>query len=367
MKPRRVMLDGVLIGTNLTGAIDVMDSEVQTVKDILVRCKTCHHLGGSDIEVTVTRKSGVVLSLRRHKMTKQFYLNMSGNPLTFLKGTNEYGYAEADRQIITAYRVCLEMVEEETGLMFPLRLKAAIADRDIHMNSIEFACYTKPLKDKAGMMDAWRYIYRTADSNGQGEHTPLLDLLDLKLEIKNKKHKSSVPLKIMSRDGGELVAMLQIYDKALALEAQKMEVKSDIKNRLRLDLSLNYGWFRRHAVNKKKLKTLKDLVAYVENKGGWVAFLKQEFEWALDRTCLFHMWEFEAQPILDETYERGQAGYKDLSWEVYFAMLDARSRRQVLDRERLAYHRGDDRPQRAKISYKAGPFLELDMSAVDHE
>ncbi len=365
MKPRRVMLDGVLMGTNLNGAIDVQDSEVHTVKDILVSCKTCHQLGGSDIEVVVTRKSGINLSLRRHKMTKQFYLNMSGNPLTFLKGGNEYGYAEADRQIITAYRICLEMVERETGMLFPLRLKAAIADRDIHINSMEFACYTKPLKvDKAELMDMWRYVYRTGNSNGAGEHTPLLDLLDLKLEVKNKKHKSSVPLKIMSRDGGELVAMLQVYDKAKERRDNKFEVSADIENRLRLDLNLSYGWFRRKAINKKKLKTLKDLMAYVENKGGWLAFLQQEFEWALDRTCLFHMWEFEAQPILDETYERGMKGYKDLPWETYFAMLDARVRRWVLDKERLAYHKGNDKPMRTKLRYETGPFLELDMSVV---
>lgn len=362
MEPRRVMLDGVLMGTNVLGAIEIIDSEVSIVKDIMARYPTMVLLGGSDIEITVTKKSGINLSLRKHKMTKSYYLNISGNPLTFLRGSNTYGYAEADRQIVTAYRVCLEMVEKKTNKLFPIRIKEAIAARNININSIEFACYTKPVKDKEGLMDAWRYVYRTGDSS-EDEHTSLLDLLNLKLEVKNKKHKSSVPLKIMSGDGEELIAMLQVYNKAEEIKGKGLVVTPDIENRLRLDLNLNYGWFRRKAINKKKLQTLKDLVLYVEDKGGWLAFLEKEFTWALNRTCLFHMWRFEAQPILNRTYNPGQKGYLKLSWETYFAMLDARARRKIKNGDRLTYLKGTD-VIHAKLDFGLGPLLELDMSVV---
>lgn len=328
MKKRSVMLDGMLVGTRLSA---LKQADMKALRKLMV-AYGCTELGGQDIEIAIERKSTVKLSLRRHKMNKdEWFLNLSGNPLTFFKGDNTYGYVEADEMIVRCYEACVARLERFGE--FPKRVKKMIADKDINLNQLEFACYTSAVPDKAQLLNDWAHMYRHSYSTADGkEHKGLLDLLDLKFERKHKKHVSDVGLKILSRDGSEEVAMLRVYDKAAERRSKDLEVARGIENRLRIDLNLSYGWFRRHSIMGQKIKTLRDLVAYVEKGGDWIDFIRREIAWALDRTKLFEMWTFDIEAVQNGKHRARMP-------EVYLAMAHQRANLRVTDeallRERM--------------------------------
>jgi hypothetical protein len=188
------------------------------------------------------------------------------------------------------------------------------------------------------------------------------------MDRKHKKHKSSICLKILSADGNEELAMLQAYDKKAEIYAALgQQCPSDIENRIRLDLNLSYGWFHRRSINGDRLKTIKDLLDYIDkkHKGDWLAFLQCEFAWALEKTCLFHMWEFDADVIAENKYKVGQFGLK-LPYEAYIAMLCARGNLRVTDEERRLASLGVLGPMAAKWNPNPYPRkLSLDMGIVN--
>lgn len=322
MKKRRVMLDGLISGVALQGDVSLRTSEVAKLRKIILAS------GGKEIAgetgVVVTRNGySMLISLRAYNNRKdKVFLNISGNPLKFLKGASAYGYVEADRIIITAYRKALEMLEGTV----PARILEAVAARDINLHSLEFATYTCALPNKQKLLNDWAHMYSSAYSSDGEVHTTLASMLDLEFQRKHKSH-TSLPLRIKSKDGKEDEAMMLVYDKAAEMRSRNLKVSSDIEDRLRLDLNLNYGWFRRRAVSGRKLRTLADLSAYVEkNHGTWIAFVAAEYEWALKRTCLFYMWTFDA-------LKPEGNGNKRLNSKVHDAMLKTRAFLPVSDAE----------------------------------
>lgn len=323
LKKRKVTLDQILVGTKMEGSVDVKKSELVYVRNLMIAAGGVEH--GTDLDIAIRGKSSsMYLSLRRSRINgSQYYLNLSGNPITFLRKHNVYGYAEADQLIVTVYLECMKRVGA-----FPERIIKAVSDMDINLNSLEFATYTIPVVDKKVILNAWYYVYMTAYSSVDGTtHQTLQDLLNVKLQRKDKEHKSTVSLHIMSGDGKELEGMLMAYDKAAEIKKNNGKVPEDIQDRLRMELSLNYGWFRRRSVNGSTLKTLADLKAYIDKRfsGDWLVFLACQFAWALNRTCMFHMWEFDPVPILNGKYVKGMQGYLPLDYSAYFAMLASRS------------------------------------------
>lgn len=359
---RKTTIDGILIGTQLETGIIVEDNEVTAIRKLLIEYGG--HEEGLDVKAIIPGVGGsMVLALRRDKNTKEFFLNLSGNPITFMYVDNTYGYAEADVVIVKAFNKCLGVVSNK----WPARIKNAVKKKDINIHSLEFATYTIPVENKADILDAWYHVYLVGSSSIDGRsHTGLMDMLDLQINRKHKSHKSSVALQIMSSDGRDVEAMLLAYDKAKQMRDSGVEVPEDIENRIRLDLNLKYGWFRRRRIDGDVLKTLHDLSAYIKKRcdGDWLLFLSAEFKWALERTCLFHMWSFDPAPILDRTYAKGEMGegYLDLPYEAYFAMLDARSRLRVTDEDRRQFLIGNSAPLVAKLNTAPLPVvISLDM------
>lgn len=300
MKKRRIMLDGALIGAELVGSIEIKNSEAYKIRQIL-KSKGGEERDGK-LSILVTYKSVLEISLRTHYHDRsRYYLNISGNPLTFLMGSNTYGYAEADRVMITAYRKALETLGQ-----VPKRIMKAVALRQINIHSLEFATYTNKLKNKEQLLNDWAHMYQSSYSTKDGFiHETLLDMLGLRFTRKHKHHRS-IPLRIMSNDGREEEAWLLCYDKAkemrdeAELQKQVVVVPEDVESRIRLDLTLHQGWFRRHQVGGKKLKTLADLVLYIEkNYGGqWHKFLAFEFDHYVKKTMLFSMWAMPVEKAL---------------------------------------------------------------------
>lgn len=369
MKKRKVTIDGVTLGTRLEGAIDLQSSEVAKVRRAFKMFGAIE--GDSELVVLIPgRSSTMQLALRRNKFNQNdFYINMTGNPVTFLYKGNNYGFAEADVLIVRAYLKCLDTVTR-----IPERIRQAVVDKNINIHSLEFATYTIPVADKDRILNAWAYMYRVGDSNKAGMHVSLLDMLNLKMKRKHVTH-TSVCLKLMSGDGREEEACLMAYDKAeeirdKALKEQRIgKVPPDIEHRIRLELQLSYGWFRRRSIDGAKIKTLRDLCNYIDKRysGSWTIFLAAQFKWALDKTCLFHMWEFKAKPILTRTYELGMAGYMRLPYEAYLAMLMARSTIGATDEDRRQFLLGNAAPMLRKTRAYRSLVIGLDMGLVNNE
>ncbi len=361
---RKIMLDGMLTGTKLESAVEIPGSDLEALRKILIACGA--EAKGEGMYLVVRGNSGAVIELRKNRYNGGFFMNLSGNPLTFLTGRNTYGSPEADKQIVAVYKRCIAYLESESKMEVPGNIKDAVEEMDIYINNIEFACYTIPVENKDKVLDAWYHVYTTGYSHEGARHIPLVEKLNLKIAREHKTH-TSVCLRILSGDGREEEAQLEAYDKADEMRSKGLEVGADIENRIRLDLCLTYGWFRRRQVGQRKLKTLADLVAYIQKNcgGNWLIFLASEFQWALNRTCLFHMWEFDHQPILDKSYEVGQPGFKKLSWATYFAMLDARARLAVSDEDRRQFLLGNYGPLSANLRLEPHPVvISLDMGVV---
>lgn len=305
MKKRRLMLDGARVGTELEGSIEVRNSEVNRIQRILVRAGAVIDENG-DLSVIVANEekgsdSKLMVSLRPHyhKEVKKVYLNISGNPLAFITGSSNYGYAEADRVMITAYRIALETIGE-----FPKRIMQQIAKKEVFIYSLEFAAYTNNVPDKEQLLSDWNRMYSISChvEPGGKQYNMVTRLLKIRHEKANEEHKS-LCLRLMTNDSREESVMLMAYDKADEIRNKAKRrgvvgvVPSDIESRLRIDMNLCRGWFRTHQVGGKKLKTLSDLVGYIEKnyKGSWVEFLTFEFDKAIARSRLFYMWSFDVE------------------------------------------------------------------------
>lgn len=358
MKKRRIMLDGSTVGAELSGSLELEASEVYKVHKILKK------RGGEDRDsgfaVTV---NGLVISLRTHYHDKsKYFLNLTGNALKFLTGSNVYGYVEADQIIVKAFIRALDGLGK-----FPDRIIEAIEARMINVHSLEFAVYTNEVPNKKLLLNDWAHVYQAGYSNSKGDnHESLTDMLRIKFARAEWEHKSSVCLRIWTKDGREEEIMLQVYDKAQQIrDVSEEAVPKDIKNRLRIDLHLHHGWFRRRSVNGTRLKTLKDIADYVEKRGGWTLFVATELKYALERTCLFHMWSFDPQPIKRGTYKRGMPGYFDLDAKVYDALWDRRLNLRVTDEARRLRNLGKGAAARAQQVPDPHPEkLKLDLKPL---
>jgi hypothetical protein len=328
MQKRRVMLDGAIAGAELNGDVEITGTEAHYLRRILLSKG-----GESDtqgLHLIVRGKDGgqLMISLRTHYHNKnKFFLNITGNPLTFLRGSNTFGYAEADRVMITAYRKALEVL----GPKVPRRIMEAVANRDLNVHSLEFACYTRELKNKKQLLNDWAQVYRSAYYSEDGLiHVGLCDMLNIRFVRQHRSH-SSINLRILTGDGREEEAMLGCYDKAQEIRDRQGDlavVPQDIENRLRLDLNLSQGWFRKRQVNGRRLKTLKDICDYIQkkHKGSWTTFLAHEFKSAIDRTALFYMWSFDHRAVM-----RGQETH--LEPEIMNALIWARASLRLTQQE----------------------------------
>jgi len=334
MKPRRITLDGMLIGTKL----EVLTSEVSRVKAVMIRAGAIYE--GRELVLSITEKSTIRVAMREdsHK-PGSFYLNLSGNPITFLTGSNVYGYPDAEALIIDAYTKCLEKLTASGGSL-PKRLWKEVESRQVNIYSLEFATYTIPVENKRQLLNDWEQVYRIGYKSADGlAHEGVMDMLNLKFCRVHKDHKSSFPLKIMSANGVNEEAMLQVYDKAKKIRKDGHIVPIDIENRLRLDLNLSYTWFANRRIEGRRLKTLNDLCLYIDKRygGDWVTFLTVQFLWALDRTCLFHMWDLNMKEVLGG----GRGTSKAVSTEVYLALALARSTLNASDEARRQFAVGN--------------------------
>jgi hypothetical protein len=249
------------------------------------------------------------IALREHETNEGlWFFNISGNPLKHFEGNNAYGYPAAGQVIRDTFRRCLSWLEKKSGINIVESVHDKVRDGLINIHNLEFAIYTRKCDvDIRPMINAWRYVYRTADWAGvDGMHKSLDQLLSVNSRNQREEYEDSFAVEVMQAkmrvnnatdDMGkiykatrETVSGLCIYDKSAEMsgdEGVPDEVLDDLKGRLRLDLWLTRVWLAR-----KRIKTVLDLENYVASKheGEWRHFIVSELQVVLDKTALQYMW-----------------------------------------------------------------------------
>ena len=386
----RAMVDGMRGGTRLetaVGSVDipidnsvrssiqVLSAEADKVKKILrLASKSGRDINEKgEITVMVRSRSIIKVTLRRDKNDgTRWYLNMDGNPLTFLTGRNVYGWARADKQIVAVFKRCMKGIEDKATekararntradeLKFPQRLWDQVEQKQIHLNHLEFATYTKPLRDKKKILNAWRYMFSKSVHlpNAGGKHEFLADMLNVlvNLEYENSFSLSTLRGERKFAADGTLeprkvpkakVVMFMAYDKEEELREAGQEeaiepdvevpewegqykyreedVPEDIKDRLRLEIALTSVWF-----SSRGIRNLAELVDFVQRAygGKWEQLIQTEMTKLMERTCLVEMWRFDGRPVLEAARQnlRFVPGFGEtVPTEAWLSMLEARS------------------------------------------
>jgi hypothetical protein len=369
----RIMLDGMRGGSKIDSDIKLRSLEVEIIRDILIKCGAEQStlelplpITNSDSLLVEGKKSIMQLTLRRdQKNVKVYYLNLSGNPLNFFEDSNVYGWADAAWQIQKAFKYCITYAQKKARLHFPDRIKDAILNLDINLNSLEFATYTKPLIgiSKLKLINSLDYMYRVSNSYDFEADTnkSLCKLLNIS---RNNIYDTTFSLSVLNESfQPEMYFML--YDKEAEMIKDGINsnlVPIDILDRLRLEVHLTHVWFQKY-----RIKTLKQMVAYVEKSGGWETFIKAQMTYAINRTCIHEMFRFPAETIIDGSYKTNDAIGElktGLSLECYQAMLIARSQMNITNSEHMDKMAGRPEAYLAKLNTTYLPVALLNELSI---
>lgn len=286
------MLDGTQLGLN----INIENAELQQCRHILASAGAIQK-DAKTLELVVknANRGTLVLSVRQHLHDKsRWFLNLSGNPLTFYTGQNAIGFAaDCTTMIVSAYKKVLKLVENDAALKFPRRLYAELENKNVNVNYIEFATYTNIVSDVKQLLADWHHMYSASYSAAGTHNISVNELLNIRHERLHVSH-TSVALKLMGSDRRGIDTMLMAYDKADELQSKSSAVPKLIANRIRVELSLQSEWFKRKKISGKKLQTLQQLDMYIKARHGtWPVFIDYEFDIAIKRSHLFSMWTID--------------------------------------------------------------------------
>jgi hypothetical protein len=334
-KPHNIMLDGSRTGTSLShlanasygsyggaggaSSVDQSESKMELSEDESAQLKIMMDKAGAvvaerEMRFNVTRKkSTMCLSMRANENNaKKKYLNLSGNPLTFITGSNVYGSPNPVKQLKFCWNKCLERLERDAGMKAPKRIHKEIEKARIHINSLEWACYTEEMRDPLKMLNEWHSMFHlTRRKRDDGMQEFLADMLNV--QWIDSQYKDSFRLKILDAQR-RTVCMIGFYDKATEMvrkaeemgedvEAVRASIPDTIRNRLRLDIQLTHLWFK-----NKRATRLDDLIKLVGNPktydGDWGAMIRDEVMKVVDKTHLVRMFQLNGKKIL-EAHEAG--------------------------------------------------------------
>ena len=181
----------------------------------------------------------------------RFFLNVSGNPISFLTGQNMIGTCDLPLLANNLYRgVAKALKKQVAGFSMPQTIRTAVEELNVSVNGLAFAMYTPELelKDWTKMkfvLLALDYIYSTRI---YGTEQAIKDYLGLRVS-----KQGDYSLLIEKRVGAQKYWTVRLYNKHVETteKAQsigyKQTLQSDwLKNRLRIDLTLYSGFFHRN-------------------------------------------------------------------------------------------------------------------------
>lgn len=288
-KLRRVLLDGARTGVSLGSGTQVIVpiSEVQTIIKALNGTEGATEDFRNQYTYDV-KLEGTYAKVVLRKVKGKYMLNLTSNPTSFQTGTNVYGYVEVDDLIRENYLKIIEHLA--LGNSVP-KLKESIERSLVFLNNLEFATYTESLPgvSKKQVVTLWNTLWGGSTwATTDGTLETLREAM--RVTVTSRSDDSSIGLQIHNETGG-IERQLLVYDKELELKAKKRQVPEDVKNRLRLDLSLQNAWFK-----DRGILTVADLTKY---KGdlSWKTWAMQQIARAVQDTLLFDMLNFDVVGI----------------------------------------------------------------------
>src|SRR5690606_21331543 len=176
MKKAAIFLDGMTTGTRLDNQICVnaklQGNEVQLIKEAMEKVGVTVDRNGYEYQVVGPYSTSMTLSLRKRNSSKAHYLNLSGNPLTFLRPNNLSGYANPRRMIARTFKIAIRELQNQAGIALPSRLQSVINKGLINVHSLEFAAYTKPL-DKRRYLSTLQHVFGYGVRGAKGRKSVL--------------------------------------------------------------------------------------------------------------------------------------------------------------------------------------------------
>jgi hypothetical protein len=341
----RVFVDGGRFGTKLfkrgDASVKIAEKDARQVRKVMrAALGNTRDVESKELRVKVIAKAPMWLVLRQDSRNKKnWYLNVDGNPAKYILGDNIYGLANAEKQIKYIFRRCIKSVQKVAGMEMPSSVLQDVEDGNIYLNSLEFACYSNPLRvDPKKITGAWRYMFRRGHIVGEDGKTHTLEEI---LGVKTRtEYENSfycwllAPKPRPKAEEGETARkypdvkhiMFLAYDKIEELQSgwkdksknaigedgedyitddkhiknvariQKDEALNDIQNRIRYDIGFTNAWFVH-----KGLTTLAKLAKHVHKEfdGKWPLFVQHYVHMIFERACLGEMWTFDWREVRD--------------------------------------------------------------------
>jgi hypothetical protein len=281
------MLDGFSGGISVGAVLPELGLEI-TPEDYKVLKKAFEKGGGVD-----TGKGGWVVSVKtkgskaRLQLTAnggKCFFNVMGNPISFHSGQNVMGGVHLSKQVEDFFLG----IEEGLKVEFSEKVRKKISELEIFVHHLSFACYTQKIpvarrKALEGVINAWASIFHQG-MVVNGEVELAADMLGMKVV---KEGALSVRFeKRFHGDGVSRFYSLAVYNKNQELEDtdKDWQVRGDLENRLRLDLTLHRRWLAYYRLN-----TLADIHRkYGLDYQGWVESL---FRRAVEELKLIYVFD----------------------------------------------------------------------------
>ncbi len=271
------MLDGIRSGVTLEMnegvGITVSADTYTAILDAIQ--KTQRYVGRGECGWTTVGIGGSDARVECNKMGGRFFLNVNGNPISFLTGQNVVGECDLPRTVLRLYQGVERAIRQEvSAFQFPAEVRMKVKGLDIQLHSLAFAMYTSELGftdwgNVRFLLDAVEMMFSTFIA---GERQTVKGVLGLAVE---RSGDFSLLVRRFTATGEgkrKNYWSFRLYNKfAEVSERGAGGVQAGfVRGRLRLDVTLSGRWFRQN-----RIRTLADLHAHITatpggTYSGWV-------------------------------------------------------------------------------------------------
>ena len=352
-------IDNIRTGLGVAG-VDTAGLELDKA-ELKAVMKVFKKITGSD-EYLIKKNSPMnegnhklTLELQKERGSERWFFNVEGNPIGHFKGHNIRGNPNAALVIRLTYEKTLKWLEEKSGLTLPRSMWAKVEARQIFIHYLEFAAYTAVLKAPVTiLLNAAQAMFRLSDwKDEKGMHINLDKLLGVNSRMHKEEYESSFAVFTVEKGGNPLVGIC-MYQKDVEMKGSGIRISDEtmknLQGRLRIDVHFSNRW-----LTNRKIKTVRDLEAYVKNRPhkSWEKFVHEELLKVVEKSCIQYMWRcpniFDDR-VREEIPKQWFAGVVDdevrewasevgvdtrVSYQAHAAMLWARGHHAVSGAEKL--------------------------------
>jgi hypothetical protein len=246
------------------------------------------------------------------KQDKSMFLNVQGNPISFLRGENQFGVVNLRTLIEKFYEAIEKMLAVRVkGFKWPAKVVEAIETGNVKLHSLAIAAYSQEIQFKneehrVTLLKLIRSLYsggyRSWDESRLKDDVVVSDELDLECS-----YEGLVSLRFVKwqKSKGYRTRMysLLLYGKKEEMVSKGKTPHKEIERRLRIDLTLTAKWLQNHHCS-----TLAEVEKRAHKEGGWKQFTDNILNRALEDVKLRYILTFPNPfAVLKEISKKDQA------------------------------------------------------------